>query len=221
VKVEDVYIGLKQRVESNLTNGGIVLDKARFVSIFNDSQYKFIDDCLKRKNDDTIRDIEILLRRDSRLTSRGRSLNKALFTYPSDYYSFVNLRCDAQSGSCRAGDFLLYEAKPENVHELLADTSSRPSFVHRETFYTVGEEGVAIYTDGFDIKSAYMTYYREPQKVDIAGIVRQEGASVSVDPEFPDRIVVRIMDIAVKEFDKNVYNADRYPIDKREVYDLK
>jgi hypothetical protein len=221
MKVEDVYIGVKMRVESNVTNGGIALDRARFVSLFNDSMYKFVDDVLKKKNDDTIRDIDILLRHDVRLALRGSQLNKALFRLPADLYSFVNVRCSASSGKCTVNDFLLTEAKPENVHELLADTNSRPSFEYRETFYTVGGGSVVAYTSDFNINNLYLTYYRKPKTIDISGIVRDDGASVSVDPEFDDHIVVRIMDICVKEYNLNESNLNRYSIDKQEVYSTK
>jgi hypothetical protein len=209
------------RVESNVTNGGISLDRARFVALFNDSTYKFVDDVLKKKNDDTIRDIDILLRRDVRLSLRGRQLGKTLFRLPGDMYSFVNVRCSATSGKCTVDDILLTEAKPENLHELLADTNSRPSFKYRETFYTVGGGSVAVYTDGFAVNNLYLTYYRKPVTADMSGIIRESGHSASVDPEFDDRTIVRIMDICVKEYDRNEFNIDRYPVDRQEVYSVK
>jgi hypothetical protein len=221
MKIEDVYLGCKLRVESNVTNGGVALDKPRFVDLFNASQIKFIDDCLKRKNDDSIRDIDILLRRDVRLEKTGKTLGKAMFKKPKDLYSYINVRGEAVRGKCVADDFLLWEAKPENVHELLTDEYNKPSFKYRETFYTIGGDGIAAYTDGFDIRAIYMTYYRNPVQVDIEGIVREGGVSSSIDPEFADRVVVRIMDILVKEFDKNEFQTDRYSVDKQEVYTAK
>jgi len=221
VRIEDVYISVKQRVESNLTNGGITLDKARFVNLFNESQLKFVDDTLNHKNDDTIRDIDILLVRDKRAVRTGKVLNKVSFRSPDDLYSFVNVRCTASNGGCSSGDFLLWEAKHENVHELLGDENNKPSWKYRESFYTVGGNQISVYTGDFDIDSLYVTYYRNPVRIDIAGIMRESGISSSIDTEWPDRIIVRIMDIMVKEFDKNEFNTDRYNVDKQEVYTLK
>ena len=38
MKIVDCYLRALQKAEENMTNGGIKLDKARFVQLFNDEQ---------------------------------------------------------------------------------------------------------------------------------------------------------------------------------------
>ena len=69
----------------------------------------------------------------------------------------------------------MWEAKNENVHELLGDDNNRPSFDYRETFYTIGDGKVVVYEDGFLTDEVRMTYYRNPVRVDLAGYINAAG----------------------------------------------
>jgi hypothetical protein len=222
MRIIDVYLSLKARVEQNLTNGGVSLDKPRFVMLFNESTLKYVDDILTRKADDGIKDIQRLIREDVSLERRSSSLHKVTFSLPSDYRSFANVWGVAEStgsNKCKASDFLLWEAKLQNTHELLFDEFNKPSFRYRETFYTIGGDGISVYTDDFTMASLYMTYYRQPLKIDIEGYTGADGRpSVNIDPEFEDNSVVRIMDIAVKEFHKNVNELEKLQADMAAVY---
>lgn len=81
----------------------------------------------------------------------------------------------------------MWEAKNENVHELLGDDNNKPSFDYRETFYTIGDGKVVVYESGFRTEEVKMTYYRNPVRVDLAGYINAAGErSTDIDPELPD-----------------------------------
>jgi hypothetical protein len=218
--IEEVYLSVKMRTEKNVSNDGISLDKSRFVNLFNQSMLKFVDDALQKKSDTDVEDVRILLKTDQPLKRLYKKNEKVSFEFPEDYYSFVNVRCVTASNGCTTSDFNLWQAKPENVHELLADVNNSPSFKYRETFYTIGDSGIHVYTTpGLDISKAHLAYYRQPRQVDIAGYLHPNGIpSANIDPEFADRIVVRIMDICVKEYHKNEGEGEKYPMDRDTVY---
>ena len=165
--IQEAYLRSLQKNEQNLANGGIKLDPGRFVLLFNEAQDRLIRYYLNRKDDETIRSIQTLL-------VYWKSLNKinhiddpesTSFGLPDDYLWFSNIKGSFSYNGCEVGDFVMWEAKNENVHELLGDDNNRPSFDYRETFYTIGDGKVVVYEDGFCTDEVRMTYYRNPVRV--------------------------------------------------------
>ena len=116
----------------------------------------------------------------------------------------------------------MWEAKNENVHELLGDDNNRPSFDYRETFYTIGDGKVVVYEEGFRTEEVRMTYYRNPVRVDLAGYINAAGErSTDIDPELPDPLVEEILDMVAKQFNLNENELKRYRFDKDNVASFK
>lgn len=204
--IQEAYLRSLQKNEQNLANGGIKLDPGRFVLLFNEAQDRLIRYYLNRKDDETIRSIQTLL-------VYWKSLNKVnhiddpestSFSLPDDYLWFSNIKGSFYYNGCEVGDFVMWEAKNENVHELLGDDNNRPSFDYRETFYTIGDGKVVVYEDGFCTDEVRMTYYRNPVRVDLAGYINAAGErSTDIDPELPDPLVEEILDMVAKQFNLN------------------
>lgn len=218
--IQEAYLRSLQKNEQNLANGGIKLDPGRFVLLFNEAQDRLIRYYLNRKDDETIRSIQTLL-------VYWKSLNKinhiddpesTLFGLPDDYLWFSNIKGAFSYNGCEVGDFVMWEAKNENVHELLGDDNNRPSFDYRETFYTIGDGKVVVYEDGFRTDEVRMTYYRNPVRVDLAGYINAAGErSTDIDPELPDPLVEEILDMVAKQFNLNENELQRYRFDKDNV----
>lgn len=218
--IQEAYLRSLQKNEQNLANGGIKLDPGRFVLLFNEAQDRLIRYYLNRKDDETIRSIQTLL-------VYWKSLNKVnhiddpestSFSLPDDYLWFSNIKGSFYYNGCEVGDFVMWEAKNENVHELLGDDNNRPSFDYRETFYTIGDGKVVVYEDGFRTDEVRMTYYRNPVRVDLAGYINAAGErSTDIDPELPDPLVEEILDMVAKQFNLNENELQRYRFDKDNV----
>lgn len=218
--IQEAYLRSLQKNEQNLANGGIKLDPGRFVLLFNEAQDRLIRYYLNRKDDETIRSIQTLL-------VYWKSLNKIThiddpeltsFGLPDDYLWFSNIKGAFSYKGCEVGDFVMWEAKNENVHELLGDDNNRPSFDYRETFYTIGDGKVVVYEDGFRTDEVRMTYYRNPVRVDLAGYINAAGErSTDIDPELPDPLVEEILDMVAKQFNLNENELQRYRFDKDNV----
>ena len=197
--IQEAYLRSLQKNEQNLANGGIKLDPGRFVLLFNEAQDRLIRYYLNRKDDETIRSIQTLL-------VYWKSLNK------------INHIDDPESTSFGLPDVVMWEAKNENVHELLGDDNNKPSFDYRETFYTIGDGKVVVYEDGFLTDEVRMTYYRNPVRVDLAGYINAAGErSTDIDPELPDPLVEEILDMVAKQFNLNENELQRYRFDKDNV----
>lgn len=222
--IQEAYLRSLQKNEQNLANGGIKLDPGRFVLLFNEAQDRLIRYYLNRKDDETIRSIQTLL-------VYWKSLNKVnhiddpestSFSLPDDYLWFSNIKGSFYYNGCEVGDFVMWEAKNENVHELLGDDNNRPSFDYRETFYTIGDGKVVVYEDGFLTDEVRMTYYRNPVRVDLAGYINAAGErSTDIDPELPDPLVEEILDMVAKQFNLNENELSRYRMDKDNVASFK
>lgn len=222
--IQEAYLRSLQKNEQNLANGGIKLDPGRFVLLFNEAQDRLIRYYLNRKDDETIRSIQTLL-------VYWKSLNKVnhiddpestSFSLPDDYLWFSNIKGSFYYNGCEVGDFVMWEAKNENVHELLGDDNNRPSFDYRETFYTIGDGKVVVYEDGFRTDEVRMTYYRNPVRVDLAGYINAAGErSTDIDPELPDPLVEEILDMVAKQFNLNENELQRYRFDKDNVASFK
>lgn len=222
--IQEAYLRSLQKNEQNLANGGIKLDPGRFVLLFNEAQDRLIRYYLNRKDDETIRSIQTLL-------IYWKSLNKinhiddpesTSFDLPDDYLWFSNIKGAFSYKGCEVGDFVIWEAKNENVHELLGDDNNKPSFDYRETFYTIGDGKVVVYENGFRTDEVRMTYYRNPVRVDLAGYINAAGErSTDIDPELPDPLVEEILDMVAKQFNLNENELSRYRMDKDNVASFK
>lgn len=220
MKIIDCYLRALQKAEENATNGGIKLDKARFVQLFNDEQNRLVKYILDKKNEDDIRYIQKLVVYSKSLTKDEDRSNpeSTLFTLPADFFAFSNISGEFKSGECSASDFNLFEAKNENVNELLSDSFNAPSFDFRESFYTIGEDSVRIFKKGFSVESVFLTYYRYPKSVDIQGYIKSDGTnSKDIDPELDDKLVNIILNMVEKQFALNESEYSRYRFDLNNV----
>ena len=93
MRIVDCYLRALQKAEENMTNGGIKLDKARFVQLFNDEQNRLVRYILDKKNEEDIRYIQKLVVYSKELDKKEDKDNResTLFSLPSDFFSFSNI----------------------------------------------------------------------------------------------------------------------------------
>jgi len=213
MKVEEVYIRFVDIVNRNMTNNNVNVDKIRFIFLFNSASIKYLSWILEKRNEDDIRQVAPFLIPDSQLKVSEKLNYFDKFNLPKDYFDFANVSVFASSGSCLNQKLLTFEAKSENTEELLADENNKPSFEYRETFYFTASDKLVVYKDNFTIDSVSLAYYRYPKKVDIEGYFKEDGvASVSVDPEFSDRAIEKILLIMAKDFTATNGDANGFQI---------
>lgn len=220
MNIVDCYLRALQKAEENMTNGGIKLDKARFVQLFNDEQNRLVRYILDKKNEEDIRYIQKLVVYSKELSKKSDKENpdSSLFSIPDDFFAFSNVSGVFSEGECTVTDFNMWEVKNENPHELLADEFNAPSFDFRETFYTIGEDSIRVYKKGFSVDSAFMTYYRYPKSVDIEGYIKSDNTNSSnIDPELDDKLIGIILNMIEKQFALNESEYGRYQLDSNNV----
>jgi hypothetical protein len=120
---------------------------------------------------------------------------------PGDYFQWKRVDAYANQGCCSNRLMVIYLAEEANLGQLLRDDGKKPSFEWGETFATIKNNQIFIYTNGeFEIGKMDLTYYRQPQKIQILGCVdpyTSVQSTVDIPCEFKDDIVEVIIDEAV------------------------
>jgi len=132
---------------------------------------------------------------------------------PSDYFQWNRVSIYGKDDCCDDRKFVTYLAEKTNVDELLRDKNKKPSFEWGETFCTLSDNKIQIYTNGeFQVTRAVLSYYRFPVRIQINGCTDPYlslpnttaplgGLVVSpadVECEFKDDLVELLIDETVK-----------------------
>jgi hypothetical protein len=122
---------------------------------------------------------------------------------PADYMQWKRITGMATKTCCpKPKRMVVYLAEQGNLDELLRDNNKKPSYDWGETFCTLKGGKIQIYTNGeFAFDQAQLTYYRQPRKIQIAGVQDPyTGVTPVIDvlSEFKDDLIELLIDEAVK-----------------------
>lgn len=179
---------------------------------------------LKQEGDEQstsrIDDLQVLL-----TTTPTFTVNKKSLLYegniPVDYLRWKRLSAKAKNDCCPARPLVIYLAEEANVDILLKDKNKQPNFDWAETFCTIENNKIQIYTnDLFDITDAKFTYYRQPRYIQIVGVVNPYTGITStteVESEFKDDLVELFVDEAVKNLSGDIESMNQLQIATQKV----
>lgn len=124
-------------------------------------------------------------------------------TLPSDYFEWKRVSAKASNKCCTdKRPLMIYLSEEANVDETLRDFNKRPSFEWGETFVTLVNNQFKIYTNNeFDVSDVILTYYRQPRRIQIAGVSDPYTGLISTTDvlcEFKDDVVELFIDECVK-----------------------
>ena len=152
------------------------------------------------------------------LVSQNLTLGKRDLYYeaslPTNYLQWKRVDAYANKECCDKRKMIVYLAEEDDLSLLLRDKAKEPSFEWAETFATLMNNGVKIYTnDKFDIPNASLTYYRQPVRVEFLNCSDPyTGAASTADVicEFKDDIVELIIDDAVAILAGDIESTNQY-----------
>jgi hypothetical protein len=207
-----VVLKIKERLQKLSSDDYDNIECWQFVEAFNKgmtewcrrnlsgtNQTRTGDEGSKRRIDD----LQILLTDERNIPVIVRDLYVEVGTgLPIDYLEWKRIDADAANDCCGKRPLVIYLAEEGNVPELLRDYNKKPSFEWGETFATIKNNIVRIYTNGeFNVDVPTLTYYRQPRKIQIAGCVDPYtlvASPVDVECEFKDDLVEIFCDEASK-----------------------
>jgi hypothetical protein len=204
---ETIVLKVKQRVNKLDSQDYDNLETWEIIEAFNKAQVEWTRrqlhglNIVKEGDEQTTRrkdDLQVLLDTVPVVLN-----NQKIFYYsviPDDYMQWKRIDAKAKNECCPDKPLMIYLAEEGNVSELLRDKSKQPSFEWAETFATLQNNKILIYTnDEFEITDASLTYYRQPTRIEIAGIINPYTAVVSpanVESVFKDDIIELLIDEA-------------------------
>jgi hypothetical protein len=133
---------------------------------------------------------------------------------PIDYLQWKRVDVFANKSCCDKRRMTVYLAEEGNVNILLRDKAKQPNFEWAETFATLINNRIHIYTNNeFEIQTADLVYYRQPRKIQVQGCVDPYTgvqSTAEIQSEFKDDIIELIIDEAVAILAGDIESVNQY-----------
>ena len=216
-----ISIKLKQRINKLDSQDYDNIECWQIVESFNKAQVEWARrqlhgiNILKEGDEQSTRrkdDLQVLLSEESLVVTEKQDY--FFSTIPSDYLQWKRVDVFACKGCCENRRMTVYLAEEGNLNQLLRDKSKQPNFEWAETFATLINNKVHIYTNkDFEISSADLTYYRQPRKIQIQNCVdpyTNVESTVEVLSEFKDDVIELMIDEAVSILAGDIESGNQY-----------
>jgi len=133
---------------------------------------------------------------------------------PEDYLQWKRVDVYANKGCCDKRRMTVYLGEEGNLNQLLRDKAKQPNFDWAETFATLINNTVHVYTnDEFEISDTQLTYYRQPRKIQIDGCsdpYTGVTSTVNIESEFKDDIIELLIDEAVSILAGDIESGNQF-----------
>ena len=133
---------------------------------------------------------------------------------PENYLQWKRVDVYAKQDCCEKRRMTVYLVEEGNLNQLLRDKSKQPNFEWAETFATLINNTVHVYTNNqFEITDADLIYYRQPIKIQIDGCSDPYTGLTSitnVECEFKDDIIEVIIDEAVSILAGDIESGNQF-----------
>ena len=197
-----ILLKIQQRLNKLASNDYDNIEPWQIIEAFNKGQVAWCRRQLhgmntKQEGDEQskrrIDDLQVILE-NSPLTLAKRDRFYESTGLPDNYFEWKRISGNATNDCCeKPRPMVIYLAEEANVDELLRDKMKQPSFESGETFCTLHNGKVSIYTNNeFDIPNATLYNYRQPRRIEIIGVTDPytlTTSTVEVISEFKDDIV--------------------------------
>ena len=217
-----LQIKIKQRLNKLASNDYDNIECWQVVEAFNKAQVEWSRRQLhginitKEGDEESTRrkdDMQVLLNKTTitNLTDKG---DYSFLNIPGNYLQWKRVDVYAQRECCDKRRMVIYLAEEGNVSLLLRDKLKRPSFEWAETFATLIDDNINVYTNGeFNIPEVQLTYYRQPRKIQIEGCsdpYTNQQSTVNIVSEFKDDIIELIIDETVSILAGDIESGNQF-----------
>lgn len=192
---------------------------------FNKAQSEWVRRQLNGKNDQQVGDEETkmgvenvqLILTPTKLGVKQHSLYAECKALPDNCFYIKRVTPIVSNGKCKNKRIKSTLREEVNVDEYLQDFSLQPSLEFEETFHTMINNKIRVYSNGqFSIDELDVIYYRTPRQIDFQGCEHIDGKQgVQVDPEWKDDIVELIIDDAASILAGDIESPNQYQLTKQ------
>lgn len=128
-----------------------------------------------------------------------------------EYMFYIDSYIIASKGTCLNKTIYVNKdlVKHSDVISLLTNSNYKPSFEYAETFCSISELQISIYTDGIFIPGKiYISYVRYPQKIDYPGYTKLDGtSSAHSNCELPEYLEDELLNLTIEELAMDTENT--------------
>lgn len=215
--VQEIYKRFLIKVNKNDTNSNINVPKGIFVLIFNELSKFWLYNKLKETRKDSRKNhIAELLIIDKELIKLSVGINSTIFSLPADYFDVESAYSICKRGTCENRIVYNFDFKQRNKNVLFQNENEKPSFDYQETLYSINKDGFLVYTDNFEITNQYLSYYKTPNSIDIAGYTKFDGIpSQDIQSELDDKNILEILNLCSLEAVTNFENGETFSLQKQ------
>lgn len=216
-----IILKIKQRLNKLSSNDYDNIEPWQMIEAFNKGQVEWCRRNLhgnnaKQEGDEgskrRIDDLQVLLTEyPTTLANKQIYFEAAL---PADYLEWKRVQGNAKDECCpKPRRMVIYLAEEGNVDELLRDKNKQPNFEWAETFCTLKNGFLRIYSDGkFVMQDTILSYYRQPRRIQILGVIDPytlQVATAEIQSEFKDDIIELFVDEAVQIIAYDIENFNQ------------
>lgn len=156
------------------------------------------------------------------LTFTGYIDNVETQVLPSDYLYFKRITLYVKSATCNNPKMMVaYLAQEADVSVLLNDHLTEPNFEWGETFFTISNNRIKVYTKGkFIVTKVVLSYYKKPRKIAILGcrdIATNTVIAQDVQTDFKEDIAEIIVDLTVNILAGDLESFNQFQISQEKV----
>lgn len=176
----EIYKRFLLKINANDSNTGINILPSHFVLEFNDESLKWLSEEIKNNSDNAlINDIKELLIFDEEVQIRKQFSDSIDFILPVKFYKHVSSYTLCDKDCCKNQKVFNFEKNPIGFHTSLL-TFDRGDFDFEEQPCAFGKDTIKVFFTDYKITKGFVTYYKEPDKIDIKGYTKIDG-SISED----------------------------------------
>lgn len=212
----EAYKKFELKYNNGNTASALDFGIGEFVLLFNDQQMRWTCDRFEgRSKMYELNDVQFLITPDKPLIGRADQPRYTKFDLPNDYINYISSYALASKDGCSNRVIYNYQVKLDDLNDHLRDDNNKPSFEYHEAPATVSQDEVQVYKTDFSIDSVFLTYYRYPKPIDIAGYTKLDGsASVTSDPELYDQAVDEVINWCVIEAERIAGSPEGFQLSK-------
>lgn len=227
-----IVLKVSQRLNKLSSNDYANIQPWQIIEAFNKGQVDWIrrngrgTNLYKEGAEQSIRRIDDLQKilKDSpnlTVTDKGIYFETNVTAWPADYCQFSRINCLVTSDCCPTPKLMeVWLGEEANVNEYMKDRFRRPNYEWGETFGIMKGNKLLVYHDNkFDIDTLNLVYYRQPVKIEIAGVKDPYTGlvpTVDVECEFKDDLCEVLIGEAVKIIAGDTENSFQYQRNKSE-----
>lgn len=216
MKSSEIYKRLLLKINKNDSNAGIAIPISHFVLLFNTEALRWLGEKIDEEGDnDKLNHLDQLLEMDVPLTFVKKFDDSVDYQLPDNFYRHASSYSICDRDNCKGVKVFHFDKKSLELTAIISDDFSSPQFDFEETPIIITKNKMKIYFDDFQIKKVFLSYYKTPVEIDIAGYIKIDGsASADVDSDLISDNIDEILNRVAVEVNRQYQDSDSVALRK-------